>query len=146
MYSKVVRRPLWVRFFIACWSLWLVAALSEPAALSACPAHSSHAAHSATMHGGDAMQAHSTHSTAHHLAQDGASQSGPTDQHSSQHCSCLGECCCTPSVAPPAATVAELPAVAVTHVTPAATCDSAPASLAPYSLPFANGPPGDLVA
>lgn len=143
MYSTTVRRPLWVRFFIACWSLWLVAALSEPAALSACPAHSSHSAHSAAMHHGDAMQGHGGE---HHAAHDGTHHRDPADQHSNQHCSCLGECCCTPSVAPPATTIAELPPVVVTHATPAATCDSAPASLAPYSLPFANGPPGNLVA
>jgi hypothetical protein len=138
MYSTTVRRPLWVRFFIACWSLWLVAALSEPAALSACPAHSSHGAHSAehsaAMHD-EAMQSHH-----------GAHRSDPADQHSDNHCSCLGECCCTPSIAPPAATIAELPPTVVTHATPVAACATAPTSLAPYSLPFANGPPGSLVA
>jgi hypothetical protein len=74
-----------------------------------------------------------------------ASHSGGSkhDAPGPHNCTCLGACCCAPSVAVPSAQVAELTeAVVVDAAAPLLVREhQAPVAAPRYAHPFANGPP-----
>ena len=134
----MTRRARWTRPLSALFALWFAFVLGDPGLLHACP-----------MHGGHAM-AHSAASTAgaHHMARAGHGSAGHAASHDSSHhdrtgaCTCVGQCCVAPTVAP-------LPIVAALSV-PATISRAEPTLLAAFvatpaapdvRLPFANGPP-----
>jgi hypothetical protein len=127
----IVTRPIWHRILISTWALWLAAALAEVGPLGSCPKHGHHGlpAPAATAH-----VAHQAH---------GSSATLPSGHQDPSHaaCTCIGQCCCVPSIALPNVTTSVVAAIAirVDVVTwPSAVVAHA---RAPYSLPFANGPP-----
>lgn len=142
-----VPRPLWYRALIAVWGLWFTAALSNAAGLHTCPTHGSHAAH-ASLGGAAASPSHDGMGMAgmdHGTAVDEAvasTSSGPQDTQPSQNaCTCLGSCCCAPSVAP-LAPAPEAFVVTYIDVRPAEYPEtSKPRVERAYAHPFANGPP-----
>lgn len=126
----IVKRPIWSRILISTWALWFAAALAEVGPLAACPKHGHHGvlAPAATAH-----LAHRAHET-------GAKP--PSDQRDPHAaCTCMGQCCCFPSIALPNV-AASLDAGVVVGIDVAAWPGAVVAhARAPYSLPFANGPP-----
>jgi hypothetical protein len=81
-----MRRSLSARILAAVWGVWLVVALTEPAALHACPMHD--AAHG-TM--GHALESHGAASHQHDGADDRPAHSSSRSHHSV--CTCIGSCC-----------------------------------------------------
>jgi hypothetical protein len=142
----MTRRARWTRPLSAFFALWFAFVLGDPGLLHACPMHGGHGVASATAsasaehhaahgeHGPTSNAA--THSASHDASHD-ASHHGKTGP-----CTCVGQCCIAPAVAP-------LPTVAAMHV-PATVSRAEPALLVAFvvapaapdvRLPFANGPP-----
>src|SRR5690242_10489713 len=92
-----------------------------------CPMHGLRAGHSTSMAG---------HSTSH----TGGSKHGMPARHS---CTCLGACCCAPTMAAPSSAIADLPgaliALGMERVVVAE--HDAPRSAPRHAHPFAIGPP-----
>jgi len=120
-----------LRLLTCLWAVWFGSVLTAPD-LQSCPTHGEHAMHGAQMPAG-----------AHHDAQH--SHHG---NKSSSGCTCLGACCCAPTVAPQLGAVAELPPTRITvdAARPLWSNDRAPAPAPRYAHPFANGPPVVLPA
>src|SRR5262252_9122126 len=93
-----MRRPVWLRALAAVWAIWLQAALLHPGSFDHCPEHGNRAV---------PMQAaeHSAHASHEHGT--------PADHHGQHSCTCLGACCCAPSVVVPATTAGLPPEVTV---------------------------------
>ena len=121
-----MRRPVWLRAFIAVWSLWLQSAILDPGSFDACPEHGRHAAQ-VVPHNGHSARAGHEHGT-------------PAD-HKSHSCTCLGACCCAPAALPASGVQAPEAVVAVLSERRVVAVDAFVASR-PHALPFANGPPG----
>ena len=119
---------LLLRAVLALWSVWLQFAILDPGSFDPCPEHSHHAAAAPAMdHGSHAAHAHHSH--------------GKPSDHTAHKCSCLGACCCTPSLVP-ASHAAPVPTPAVVAVAaPRYVVSPAFVARAPHALPFANGPP-----
>ncbi|MEP6492160.1 MAG: hypothetical protein ABJF01_05755 [bacterium] len=133
MYRATVRYPTWYRVLIGIWGLWFAASLSDAAGQHACPMHGDHA----VLVGASAAVADAghAHSAAHH---DGSSHESDGSHHT---CTCLGSCCCAPSIVAPQAQ-ASLAVAPVVEVTVAAYRVAIVAVVRrAYSQPFANGPP-----
>jgi hypothetical protein len=123
-----MRRRAWLRVLVGVWGLWFTSSLSTPLGLHFCPAHGGHAATHAN------EGAHSSHAASH-------SDSGNQSHEKSDHCTCLGWCCCVASFAAPARQT-ELPTATIETVIgrhyPAAARLIVRSA---HALPFANGPP-----
>lgn len=130
MYSISVRRSVCLRLLTCLWALWFGVVLVEPAPLS-CPEHGTHGHRMQQQAGGGER--------AHH---------GSRPHHADATCTCLGACCCAPTVAAPLAAVAELPAARVSLESAGAPAgpDKPNQSAPSYSHPFANGPPASTTA
>ena len=135
----MTRRARWTRPLAALFALWFAFVVGDPGPLHACPMHGGHgvasatattvAEHHAPAHGEHASMGHAmSHDTSHH---------GGTGL-----CTCVGQCCMAPSVAP-------LPTVSAMHV-PTTVSRAEPSLLVAFvvtpaapdtRLPFANGPP-----
>ena len=128
MYCISVRRSVCLRLLTCLWALWFGVILVEPAALS-CAEHGAHG---------------------HHMQQSGPDRThhGGQPHHANTSCTCLGACCCAPTVAAPMAPVAELPAtlIRVDGAGAPAGLDEPNPSAPSYSHPFANGPPASTTA
>jgi len=139
----MARRARWTRPLAALFALWFAFVLGDPGLLHECPMHGGHgvASTATTTSVEHHSSAHAQHAAAEHAASHGAS-------HDASHhgktgpCTCVGQCCVAPSVAP-------LPTVAALHV-PATVSRAEPARLVAFvvapaapdtRLPFANGPP-----
>jgi len=96
------------------------------------------------MHGEHARHGVQMPAGAHH----GAQHSHHGDHKSSTDCTCLGACCCAPTVALQMGAVAELPAIRTTveMQRQLPRNDRTPAAVPRYAHPFANGPPNVLSA
>lgn len=127
-----MRRPLWLRFMVSIWAVWLGTTLVGPADLVPCAVHGNHASHG--MAAGMADMPGMDHAPRH----------GAPEHKGAAHCTCVGACCCATTVAPPVAQVAAItvdePVVAI-DLAALARDDHEPVSAPPHSLPFANGPP-----
>ena len=124
-----MRRPVWLRALAAVWAIWLQAALLDPGSFDPCPEHGNHAA---------ATQP-ATHSA--HTAHASHGHGTPAGHHGQHSCTCLGACCCAPSVAILATAFDAPRVVTVAQVKPAHADFRVVAAARPHSLPFANGPP-----
>src|SRR5690242_9844672 len=82
-------RPIWLRAFIAVWSLWLQGAILDPGSFDQCPEHGHHAAQ---------VVGHSSHAA--HAAHAAHEHGAPAD-HKAHTCTCLGAGCCAPLAALP---------------------------------------------
>lgn len=126
-------RPIWLRAFIAVWSLWLQGAILDPGSFDPCPEHAHHAV-AAQIAGHASHMAHASH------------EHGAPGDHKAHTCTCLGACCCAPA-APLPATGIEAPLAVVAETTePRHSPVRAIVALRPHTLPFANGPPSGLTA
>lgn len=134
----MTRRARWTRPLAALFALWFAFVVGDPGLLHACPMHGGHggvipvatsgAEHHAPAHGDHASMGHaSSHDASHH---------------GSAQCTCVGQCCMAPSVAPlPTASAMHLPAT-VSLAEPALVVAFVVAPAAPDTrLPFPNGPP-----
>jgi hypothetical protein len=122
---------LWYRVLVGLWSLWLVTALSEPAALHVCPAHGGHMAH------GGSMSMRMAH---------GPATGAPGDHHDNSKCTCLGACCCTGTLAVATTRVSPLADVVAPAPLAAPLATARPRTLVAHSHPFAHAPPALLEA
>jgi hypothetical protein len=128
-----MRRSLSNRTLSAIFAVWLALVMGD----------AGFAHRHCSMHDAPLPAAGSGHGAAHaggHASHDGSRAPSSSGHH---HCTCIGACSAS-SGAVARAEPAELPA-AVIVFTAAATADSsevrAPSARAPFTLPFANGPP-----
>ena len=136
--SIMTRRARWTRPLSAFFALWFAFVLGDPGLLHACPMHGGHAVSSAAASAGAEHHAtHGEHGSASHATSHDTSHHGGTGP-----CTCVGQCCVAPAVAP-------LPTVAALYV-PATVSRAEPSLLVAFvvapsapdhRLPFANGPP-----
>ena len=137
----MTRRARWTRPVAALFALWFAVIIGDPGLLHACPMHGghgvAHAAASSTASKHHAATMHTTAATGDAVSHDASHHHGAANT-----CTCVGQCCATPSLAP-------LPTVASLHVPatialaePVQRVALQPATAAPdLRLPFANGPP-----
>ena len=135
----MTRRARWTRPLAALFALWFAVVLGDPGLLHSCPMHGGHGVASATASAdaGHRMVGHGEHASMDHGASHDASQHGKSGP-----CTCVGQCCVAPAVAPlPAAAAMHVPAT-VSRAEPALLVAFVVAPAAPDTrLPFANGPP-----
>jgi hypothetical protein len=98
--------------------------------------HNSHAAHHVAASNGGM----STHGAVAAGEGEGASHHHAP---SSKQCTCLGACCCAPTISAPIGAVATLPAERTVEVRVVTTWTTSDLTLSAveYAHPFANGPP-----
>ena len=120
-----MRHSPWTRILSAIFAVWLALVMGEAGFVHHhCPMHDGPAAAAA----GAPMMDH----TGHRVAPNGGHHA----------CTCIGDCSASSAVT--LAPAAELPipdVLLVAAATPDRPSDTAPASRADFSLPFANGPP-----
>jgi hypothetical protein len=148
----MTRRARWTRPFAALFALWFAVIIGDPGLLHACPMHgnhgSAHAAAASTAGGHHAATMHTSAATSDEASSNApAGMSHQTSHDASHHsgsntCTCVGQCCATPAIAPvPAVANLHVPAT-VALVEPVQRVALQPATTAPdLRLPFANGPP-----
>jgi hypothetical protein len=124
-----MRRPVWLRAVAAVWAIWLQAALLDPGSFDPCPEHGNHAA-ATQMADHSAHAAHASHG-----------HGSPANGHGQHSCTCLGACCCAPSVAVVSPRIDAPRVVTVAQASPAYRDVRVVVATRPHSLPFANGPP-----
>lgn len=133
-----MQRSALSRVVTAMWGLWLAVALSVPMALHTCPAHGDRAIQMAAMAGmqgmADVSGGTANDDAAHHTTPGQSSHSG---------CTCIGDCCCAPTVMTPSPAVAHVQVAAdVEYADAQPSCDVDIRVAAPsFAHPFANGPP-----
>ena len=135
----MTRRARWTRPFAALFALWFAVIIGDPGLLHACPMHGSHGG----AHAAASSTAGEHHSAAmHEGATTDAASHDASPHHGSNSCTCVGQCCATPSLAPlPAVANLHVPAT-VALVEPVQRVALQPTTAAPdLRLPFANGPP-----
>jgi hypothetical protein len=137
-----MHRSLWNRTLSAIFAVWLALAMGDAGfAHPHCPMHDGPlpaAPSGSGMHtGGHAS--HGEHGAPGH----GAPEHGAPENGGHHLCTCIGACSASAGAAA-IAEPAELPAAVIAFVsgaTPERDETRAPAGRAPFSLPFANGPP-----
>lgn len=132
-----MRRSLLRRGFAAVLAPWVVAVVSEPAALHECAMHSAHGipAFTAQMHG---MSGH-----VHGMTPSGqfASRGTPSDDAAGKYCTCLGGCCAATILMLPGLAELSFAPVSIRAERPAESAERAVPAATEHLLPFANGPP-----
>jgi hypothetical protein len=120
-----MRRSPWTRTLSAIFAVWLALVMGEAGFVH----------HHCPMHDGPAAAAATTGMMDH------AGHGGPPN--GGHHaCTCIGACNASSAVTLVPATELPIPElVLVAAATPERPSDTAPASRADFSLPFANGPP-----
>ncbi len=136
----MTRRARWTRPFAALFALWFAVIIGDPGLLHACPMHGNHGGAHAAASSTNTHHAASMHQAA--TTSDAASHDASPHHGGSSTCTCVGQCCATPSLAPlPAVANLHVPAT-VALVEPVQRVALQPATAAPdLRLPFANGPP-----
>lgn len=132
--TPTMRRSWRTRLLTATYSLWLFVVLGELPMVHMCPAHSAgHASHAMTMPG-----------MAQHAHAAGDPRTAPSENHSQQPCTCLGDCCCAVPAALPAPRVVVTLLAATRIPTIGRPQHDYVAAWSDFVLPFATAPPATV--